>query len=74
MGDVTGNPTDKECEGALRPESFKQLSTNRDIVFSSTGLINSKEPTSGDSSYDYYANRVTTWCVNYGEWGKYLAP
>ena len=78
MGDVHGDPTNKECEGAKSPssafESFKQHSTNGAVMLSSTGSITIKEPASTDPRYDYYANRVTKTCSGrYGEWGHYLA-
>ena len=78
MGTDTGNPTDKECEGAKRPtsafESFKQHSTDLDVMLSSTGLITITEPAAKFPTYDYYANRVTNTCRGrYGEWGHYLA-
>ena len=77
MGTDTGNPTDKECEGAKRPtsafESFKQHSTDLDVMLSSTGLITITEPAAKFPTYDYYANRVTNTCNRYGEWGHYLA-
>jgi len=83
MGDVNGNPTDKECEGARRPsavfESFKRHSTNPAILFSSTGSITSTEPTYRKyPAYNFYAIRVTTSVARtcngrYGEWGDYLA-
>ena len=75
MGDVNGNPTTKECEGALRKESFKlsSIKPTPNIMFSSTGSIKFNEPTP-KGPIDYYANPITTWCANYGEWGYYLAP
>ena len=82
MGDAFSNPTDKECEGALRPESFKQHSDillNPDILFSSTGSITSTEPTYRKyPRYNFYAIHVTTSVATtcdgrYGEWGDYLA-
>ena len=85
MGDVAGNPTNKECGGARRPttrpvfESFSQHSINPAIMFSSTGSITIKEPAYRKwPSYDFYAIRVTTSVARtcdgrYGEWGDYLA-
>ena len=82
MGDAFSNPTDKECEGALRLESFKQHSDillNPAIMFSSTGSITSTEPANRKyPAYNFYANRVTTSVATtcngrYGEWGDYLA-
>ena len=77
MGTDTGNPTDKECEGAKRPtsafESFKQHSTDQDVMLSSTGSITITEDAAKFDKYDYYANRVTNTCGSYGEWGHYLA-
>ena len=83
MGDEDGNPTNKECEMVEFKEDFKLYSVRKrnradpDIMFSSTGSINSREPTSSDPAYNYYANRVTNWNANRrrcrGEWGRYLA-
>ena len=84
MGDAYSNPTDKEWEGALRPESFKQHSDillKPDIMFSSTGSITSTEPAYRKyPTYPFYAISVTTSVANpcagrYGdrEWGNYLA-
>ena len=81
MGKADGNPTNKECEGALRPESFKQKVSDPAIIFSSTGKTRRTEPTYVKwPYYNFYANLVTTSVANpcagrYGdkEWGKYLA-
>ena len=82
MGDINGNPTNKECEMVEFKEDFKLYSGRKrrpiiDIMFSSTGSINSREPSSSDQLYNYYANPVTNWNANKrpcsGEWGKYLA-